>query len=150
MSALAIILSFTLKTEDVSYSEVKPEQKRVIKAGLPEGYKYTVMTEGQYPEGFPKDAVLTADKATYIRGEDTIVGSGARYRIVELSMTDKPDALLALYKTSMLKLGWNLIVTMDQEDTHNLTYKKDTTQFMITVSPSGEGSRLNLTYITAK
>ncbi len=149
VAAATVILVAVFQYQDPVFFGFKQNNNRTkISTELPAGYKYTTMAKDQYPEGFPKDIVLTAGKAEFLRGEDTFVATGAHYRVVEVAVSEKPDAVLKLYKDTLPKSGWKLTVTMDQGNIHNLTFVKDQGQLMMTVSPAGDGSQMNLTYIT--
>ena len=127
-------------------------KKPVVKAGLPKGYEFKALPQGQYPEGFPQELILSVGKFEVIRTEDTKVASGQNQKIVEVKTTDKPESLAGLYRNTLTdpKQGWQLISSKTTNNIIVLAFKKDTATLTVTIMPKASGSQMNLTYVLGK
>ena len=119
---------------------------------LPKGYEFKALPQGQYPEGFPKELVLSVGQMEVIRAEDTMVASGQNQKIVDIRAADKPDSLAGLYRNTLTdpKQGWQLITSETTNNITALVFKKDTASLVVTIMPKDNGSQINLTYVAGK
>ena len=124
-------------------------KKPVVYNSLPKGYEYKDSPKGEYPEGFPKELVLSIGSKEILRAEDTRVATGENYKIVEVKTADKPDSLAGLYRNTLTNSAnnWQLVNSSSTNTATVLNFKKDSGTLAVTIVPSGEGSVLNLTYI---
>ena len=80
----------------------------IITKTLPVNYHTQVIAKNKYPTGFPEKLIVKKDlkgivnaDPTWVRSEDTIVGSGKRLKIVELLYQNiSPTDLAPLYEKS--------------------------------------------------
>ena len=127
-------------------------KKPVIYNKLPEGYKFIALPQGQYPEGFPKELVLSAGKFEVIRAEDTKVASGQNLKIVDVKSADRADSLTGLYRNTLTdaKHNWQLISSKTSGELTTLVFTKAGQQLTVIVAPKSFGSQMSLTYTPPK
>jgi len=121
----------------------------VIYDTLPEGYKFDVMAENKYPEGFPESLIVKGGE--WQRAEDTENGYGKRMRVVELIYKRiEPAFLLPLFQKNFEDNNWTTDEIRNTGSTIVRVFGKDSDTMTLTIVPISENSLVNFTYVTSK
>lgn len=123
-----------------------------VSGELPKGYEFKAMPTAQYPPGFPQELVLSMGRVRILRAEDTVVATGQNYKIVELQTLDRPDSLAGLYRNTLTNAanGWQLVSSQAENGITAIAFKKNNEILTVIIMAKGEGSQINLTYVSGQ
>lgn len=124
--------------------------KPVISGKLPEGYHSQIIPKNKYPQGFPEKVIVKEGNPEWRGGEDTIVGSGKRLKIVELVYKKRDPATLAVsFEKTFKNEKWLLGGKQDKGSSAIRFFSKDLEEATLTIIKMNETDSLaNITIST--
>lgn len=141
---IAILVGiFWLKTQNKLWFSGRNKQP-VVSNKLPQGYAYQATDSNNYPDGFPKELVVSG--GTWVRGESTKVATGETYKIVELSYNNTGSSVSEQYKNTLLQAGWAIASLSSNSGSDSYIFKKDSQEMSATFTSTAKITLVNLTY----